>query len=563
MFRDNESAPDGNTLIHDGYSVSTILIAFTQLAVILSATCVVQSEVFQFTAGSSSLFQATGGSMRVLTTDSEMSFGIGLLNGSLTTGGLYRRRWKAITVTVGDDLIPVRLPTDLFDSSHYFFGRGVSAVIQRERTRMFVFAGATSDAIGAPFFQGGSSNHGAGAVFIERRISRNLHLFSRNIFSARQTNLGGIDWQPVSILKASLSGGIGAGHGYFGSGLSIETQLISLKAGYVATASDFQRVLVSAPVTSENNGGNFLLTVRPRPFFDLTAAHFNLQEPLGRTTNVVHASLDQYSAGFRRGGTRATASLFRSTTDGLFSIGSSLSLTQDLSSRLQVSANLFRSRTMNASSLTSVVAMFRETVSSRLSLNQVVNHANSGTNASWGGDFLSNPLSVGVNYQTVYSPFFPKSPFRQVLLFTLHLQLTHLFQLNTSTYVGADGSPKYTTYGGMSGFHTGSDFGTGDSFRFPQYIVRGKVVDERGEAIAGVALRIGPDMVFSDSHGEFFVREKKRRPIRIEVVLKDFTTPGNFGINSCPPTALPTSSDSRPVVYIVLNRRRKLTPAPD
>ena len=115
----------------------------------------------------------------------------------------------------------------------------------------------------------------------------------------------------------------------------------------------------------------------------------------------------------------------------------------------------------------------------------------------------------------------------------------------------------------MSGFHSGSDFGTGDSFKFPQYIIRGNVVDERGEAIVGVALRIGSDIVFSDSHGEFFVREKKRRPVKIEVMLKDFTTPGNFEITSCPSTALPASSETRPLVYIVLNRRRKLTPAPD
>lgn len=534
----------------DSARISLLLLAF---ALPFWTATSVHGQVFQVEGGSSTLFQASGGSMQVRTPDTEASVGLGFLDGEFTSGGWYRRKWDDLTFTLGDEAIPVRLPTDLFDSSHYFFGRGSSLAIQRPRTRIFTFAGVTSNGTSAPFFPGGNFGKTTGAVFIDHELSRNLHFSSRNIFSARQTSISGLDWVPYVPLKLSAAAGVGANSGYLASGISIETAPVSVRAGYVDAGQDFQRVLVTTPLTSENTGANFMVTVRPLRHLDLTAVHFNLIQPEIQTNSVLHASLNQYSAAFHVQNTSVTGSLYQSRTEGMATTGSSLSLTRNLTNWLTTGASLYHAREDHAPSLTSFVGMLREMVCPRLALTQLVNHSNGSTNLSWGGDFISNPITVGVNYQTVYSPFFPKSPFRQVLLFNLHFQPTHLFQVTSATYVGIDGSVKYTTYGGLMAYRGEADT-TGSHFKFPSYIIQGRVVDENGDPVRGAAILIDKDLVFSDQDGEFFTRRKNHHPVRLNVQLGDFADAGNFTVLSCPSIAVPTEPDSTNVIQIVLQR---------
>jgi len=512
------------------------------------------AQVFQVEGGSSTLFQASGGSLQVRTPDTEAAVGLGFLDGEFRSGGLYRHKWGDLTFTLGDDPIPVRLPTDLFDTSHYFFGRGASVALKRQRTRIFAFAGFTSNGISAPFFPGGNFGMRTGAIFFDREISKKLHFSSRNIFSTRQTSISGLEWLPNAALKLNTAAGIGANSGYFASGISIETAPLSLRAGYVAAGQDFQRVLVTTPITSENTGANFMLTVRPLRHLDLSAAHFNLVQPQVQTDNALHANLNQYSASFHFQNTSLAGSLYQSKTENMTTSGSSLSLTRTLTSRLQAGASLYHAREEHGTSLTSFVGMLREMVCPRLSLTQLVNHSNGSTNFSWGGDFISNPVTVGVNYQTVYSPFFPNSPFRQVLLFSLHFQPTHLFQVTSATYVGIDGSVKYTTYGGLSGYRNESDTSAASHFKFSSYIVQGNVVDEKGAPIRGAAILIEKDLLFTDRDGQFFVRRKNRHPVHIEVRLREFADAGNFTVLSCPATAVPSSPESTALIHVILER---------
>lgn len=529
------------------------------LTICLSAS-LSHGQTFQFEGGSSTLFQATGGSMQVRTPDSEAAFGLGFLNGDFTTGGLYRHKWGDVTLTFGDDPVPVRLPTDLFDNSHYFLARGASIAVTRQRTRIFTCAGFTSDAMSAPFFPGGNFGRGAGAVFLDHEISKHLHFSSRNIFSTRQTSINGLEWSPTVAVKLNGAVGIGNNSGYAASGISIDTAFVSLRAGYVGAGEDFQRLLVRTPLTSENTGANFMITVRPLRRLDLTVGHFSLMQPQVLSERALHATLNQYSATFRVQNTSIMGSFYQSETEGMTTLGSSLSVTRDLTSRLQAGASLYHAREDHGPGFTSFVGMLRELVCPRLSLIQLVNHAGDSTNFSWGGDFTSNPVTVGVNYQTVYSPFFPKSPFRQVLLFNLRFQPTHLFQVTSATYVGIDGSVKYTTYGGLFGYRDETNTATTSHFKFPPYIVQGQVLDENDVPIRGAAILVDRDLVFSDVDGEFFIRRKNRHPVHIEVSLHDFAEVGNFTVLSCPATAVPSLSDSATSVRIILKRRPNQAP---
>ena len=511
-------------------------------------------QVYQFDGGTSTLFQATGGSMHVRTLDSEAALGFGFLNGKFNSGGIYRRQWGSSILTLGDDPIPVRLPTDLFDSSHYFFGRGASVAIKKGSTRVFTFAGLTSDGSSAPFFPGGNFGNGTGALFIDHQISSKLHLSSRNIFSSRQTSISGLEWRPIAPIILNAAAGVGANQRYLGTGATIETAPLSLRAGYVDAGQNFQRVLVTTPLTTENTGGNVLITVRPRRFLDLSTAHFSLTQPATLSNGPVNATLNHSSATLRAKNTTFSGSLYRSETAGIGASGSALSISRVLATPLQASASLFHSREDHGSSLTSMVMMLREMLCSRFTLSQLVNHTNGSTNLSWGGEFLSNPISVGVDYQTVYSPFFPKSPFRQVLLFSLHLQPTHLFQVTSATFVGIDGSVKYTTYGGLLGYRGQADPAGPSHFKFPRYLVQGTVLDQNGLPVRGAALRIEKELVFTDQDGGFFVRRKSRRPVRLEVALREFAVAGSFSVRSCPSVAVPSLADADAAIVVLLQR---------
>src|SRR5262249_55578809 len=142
---------------------------------------------------------------------------------------------------------------------------------------------------------------------------------------------------------------------------------------------------------------------------------------------------------------------------------------------------------------------------------EVVNRSESNTSISWGGSFLSNPLSLDVEYQTVYSPFNPHAPFHQILLLSVRLQPFGSVILNGSSFVTPAGTVRYTTYGSTFLQRGGNRLDSSNHFKFSKFIVTGRVVDENDEPIAGAAFAIADQIVFSDSHGEFILPVKHRR----------------------------------------------------
>ena len=235
--------------------------------------------------------------------------------------------------------------------------------------------------------------------------------------------------------------------------------------------------------------------------------------------------------------------------------GTSLGLGRDFAGRFQVNAYLYHSRFDHTPSITTFVSTFREVISPRLSLLQVFTDTQDRTSVSYGGEFVSNPVVFGVDYQTIYSPFRTGDPFHQVLLLHVRLQPFGSAQINAASYVAPDGSVKYTTYGNTMLYRgeTGPD--TSPNFKLPKYIVSGRVLDEDGQPVSGAALRIGDDLVFSNSEGEFFLRKKKNRPCAVEVALSEFLVPGGFAVVSSPAVVAPSLQESETPITITLRRR--------
>ena len=83
---------------------------------------------------------------------------------------------------------------------------------------------------------------------------------------------------------------------------------------------------------------------------------------------------------------------------------------------------------------------------------------------------------------------------------------------------------------------------------------RGRVVDPAGAPVAGAALMVGKNLVFSDSTGTFLVRLKSAGELPLQVSLDDFTAPGAFAVVSAPPTVRVTREDDAQLYKIVVKR---------
>src|SRR5678816_3590339 len=69
---------------------------------------------------------------------------------------------------------------------------------------------------------------------------------------------------------------------------------------------------------------------------------------------------------------------------------------------------------------------------------------------------------------------------------------------------------------------------------FYSNLIRGRVQDLTGGPVPGAALRIDKETVFTDSHGEFFLRVKKRREYPFQVASAEFLVPGRYDVVYAP-----------------------------
>ena len=128
-------------------------------------------------------------------------------------------------------------------------------------------------------------------------------------------------------------------------------------------------------------------------------------------------------------------------------------------------------------------------------------------------------------------------------------------QLAASTNVAPDGKIRYTTSAGDYLYRSSGLQSDGVlSLKIAKYVVLGKVVDAAGAGIAGVALQIDGQMVFSDSRGQFLVRFTKRKKVNFKVSLDDFLTATPYTIITAPASAETAPEEQAIPLTIVLQR---------
>jgi hypothetical protein len=491
-------------------------------------------QVFELRGGTSTLYQAGGGSITMHAPSYDLTVGAGTIDGHIYEGAQLIKATPHAKYILGDDRISFHLPTDIFDSSHFLFARGIGMSTTRAKTDILVFAGATATDYNSPLFDAAKTDDPAGILFLTKKLNPRWQLFSDTIISKRQTHIEAVQWSPLPKLDLALAVGVGANQPYAAASVNLSRTWIDAQVAYISAGQQFHRVDLVSPLFAEPDRENVLVTVRPLNFITLSGAHQNYLVPQFPSTTNVRSSVDQGSAGIRVLGTLLNGSIYHSTYLTESNHAVSLSATREFTDRFRVMGNYLASRPKNSAPTNSFISTFTEKLTSRLSLTENLTTSGGHTGITFGGQFLSNLMTISADYQTVYVPAQNSSPFEQALVLDVKLNLFGRLNMHGATFVDATGQLRHTVDAStiMSRGQTASAASqyasVGDD------VMRGCFVDSSGHEIEGAALLIDKKVVYTDSTGCFLVREHKPRTHTFQVVPAEFLASGNWSVVSAP-----------------------------
>jgi hypothetical protein len=523
------------------------------LILIAAACCQARAQAFVVTGGSSSTSHAHGGSVEFRTERRIGRLDLGVF-GKPSLGFSVRQTVRGHLVSLGDQQLSLATPTDVSGTSHYFLGRGVSILRKNGAGQSLLFAGAVSNGLQAPFLKVSRAESGALAFLSERRLSPSTRWVSRNLLSRRQTSIQSLEWSREK-LKLALSGGFGSNQPYWASALAFNQGWITVDAGYTKSGEAFRRVVVSTPQFSENDRESIRVQLAPLPNLRIVASrhHYLAPEQSGLSGR---ATVNGFGFWTSIAGTQFHGSLFQSSTASVRSRAVALGTRRAFNRRIEASFDVL-SNGRPFSKNSTFVATVRETLNTRLTLNQVITRSSGQTAISYGGSLLSNLVSVTAEYQTVFLPFVSAGPqqFKQVLVLGLHFQLPRGIQIRGDTSVGPTGKVRYTSYATSYGYREMSASpGASSSGGFFRYLVRGRVVHAEGQPLEGAAVMIGGELAFTNSQGDFYLRLRQDREVPFAVALAEFVTPGRYEVVSAPSSVLPARDGEESQYEIVVRR---------
>jgi len=528
---------------------------FCALFPLFSATSF--GQLFETKAGSSSLLGTHGGTLAFDDGQYKGSVSVGWHDGP-QYGFLISTPVDGFALGLGDQMIPFVLPTDLFNASYYFLGRGVSLTRRAEAGQAFLFAGATSQGIAAPFVRLASAESAAGAVFWNRSLSQGVSIFTFNVISRELTSIHSIAWKTRDDLSFAVSGGAGNHEPYGAVSLEYKPSWLHFRASYTEASAAFRRVRVQSPALSESFRENLSAEIHALKDFGFIFNHQNIVAPVPGSPNGATARVDGVSAwavasGFRLHGTFNHSVTPRGAIHAVFA-----GAQRSIGGRFEASADYLYGAPSIGKSTSSVLATLRERISQRLKLSQSVSLGCGQRNVSLGADFASQRIDAGIGYATVFLPFFvPGQPaFRQLFFLHLRVQLPHDTEVIADTNVTPLGQVRYTAFADTITYRASSQMpGSHQRFSISPYVIFGRVEDSERNPVRGAAIQVCEETVFTDSNGEFLAHRIRREECSLRVLPEEFLFPPAYELVSAPPTAKADVETASRTIRIVLRSR--------
>jgi len=269
-------------------------------------------------------------------------------------------------------------------------------------------------------------------------------------------------------------------------------------------------------------------------------------------TLPIRAAGNTAFAGGVWGGTRLTAGLYDSRSEGISNLSSYFAVGRELTRWLDAELFVLQSRPEGRPATTTPLANLRWRVSSRVGLSQQISIQGNRPTVLFGASLMTAVGDFSVDYQVVHQPFKPFNPFRSAVNLTARLQLGK-YSTSVGTHVQPDGSVDYSasgstflymgSFGGMQPQRLGG--------RMTRYVVHGVVRDEAGNPVEGAAVEIGTEVVFTNSAGRFFHRVGRPGRSPVSVLTGEFLLPGRWEVVSAPSEAA-AGAEGEPGIEIIL-----------
>lgn len=518
--------------------------------------------VVEVQGGGSSLAGGYGATANLWRNGMDGWVGIGWMDG-LRVGAFMRTAVGRDTLRLGNDVLALRYPTDVFGSGFNVLVQGATWQRSSKLGTFATFGGASSTGLSAPSFSAWQAKAPLGAVLFERRLKPTLRAGATAVVAERATVVPSLQWQATPDVTAAVAGGVGGGRPYAATSLLVQTGRLEVRAAYVYNPRRFRRAFTPAPMQTELDAENIQVTYEVRPGLTIGAGRQNFVQDSADAVTPLYASGNSLFLGGRTGDTRVSAGLYASRADTLHNVSSFIAVGRQLTAWLDGEIYVLQSRPEGRASSTTPVVNLRERVSPRLGLMQQLTVSNGSVHMLFGGSLRTALGEFGVDYQMVHQPFQPLNPFRSALNLTARLQLGR-YSTNFGTYVQPDGRVDYAATGGtflyMGQFGAAPPQQIGGG-RISDYVVRGRVLDDAGQPVEGAAIELGGETVYTNSRGEFLLRTRRPQRYQPAVLLQDFLLPGRWQVRSVP-AAVTAQPESRAQAIEIILERAAAAPAP-
>lgn len=482
-----------------------------------------QSQVWEIGAGHSTLFNATGGSVKTYMGASDFENGIGYTQGHMVFGFALHTTWRNFDLTGGDSFTPMCLPTDA--NCYYAFSvRGLGVSRKWKQDELFVFVGADRMSLAYGFFSGGQADVPLGLVFWKRHLSKRLTLASHNVVSGRKTSIQSLEFLARPDLRLAVAGGLGNNQGVAVGSVEFTHSWAHIFSSYTLAGGDFRRVYSKWPEVVESNHEQVQADLNPTQKLHIYGVRGNYQSSLTNQTATV-SSLGA-AMGIRAFSFGSTT--FLSQYPGHNITGTSVTAGMNFWSHVAANVGWYR-----AAKSSVLVTTLTQQLSRRFSVNEVITHSRNQTSYAFGGSINTNRFGVSVQHEMLFLPFVlgRSSPFHQAISVSLRVQI-HNATASGSTSTDALGVTRYTVSGsdflyGSHEFSTAPGVVRAVGFN-GKYIVRGKVVDKKGNPVPGACVKVGDQQAWTDGDGNFTVRVKKETTYTVTACTDSFMTPGVF-----------------------------------
>lgn len=455
----------------------------TTLALLLAATFA-PAQVLELTGGQSTLQSGAGAGVRAYFPNHTVYLGGGFVDGRFALGLSDSFQFRKWDVTAGDQ----NFGGSLDASGSAIQARGLSIGRKSAKQTTQFFLGSTGTPANLGFFAGQHAQYLGAGFFFERCLK-----------SWKLGTLEIIDHGKKTAIE---------GAGYNGHKLQASGAAGLLQSAHFATGQ-----AEYSPINALH-----VLASRSNYFYE------NQQ-----------ATADAVGAFALLGPVSIQGQAIRSTTAGRttrgFLAGAGLRL-----GLLHVSGTWYES---NHKPMTTASA---EESFRHWDFSEEISRAAGQTSFAFGGGLHFNRVSFSVNHSIAFYPF-GAAGFQQVTAIMLS------FRIHDTTITGATDllptGPRYSAgadsfVDGPLHFAEGSAAGPRTTRRASgKYAITGRVVDAAGQPVAGAAVAVGGQIVYTDDAGRFLARERKDRSVPVVVRPAEFAAPGAWVVVSAPASAAP------------------------